>query len=107
MAPHAAREDVLALLGTAAEASRQQASAGDDRQFEDDGRNVTGALVDPVDRAVLDALDRVGGAAAASGRAPLSVIPFSSERKLMAAFYRVGWRRCASRRRARRAASSS
>ena len=86
-----AREDVLALLGIAAEASRQQASARDDRQAEDDGRNVTGALVDPVDRAVLDALDRVGGAAA-SGRDPLSVIPFSSERKLMAAFYRCGRR---------------
>jgi P-type Ca2+ transporter type 2C len=82
----AAREDLLALLGTAAEASRPQASADHDRQFEADGRNVTGALVDPVDRAVLDALDRVGGAAV-SQRAALSVIPFSSERKLMAAFY--------------------
>ncbi len=85
-----AREDVLALLSIAAEASRQQASARDDRQSEDDGRNVTAALVDPVDRAVLDALDRVGGVAAATGRDPLSVIPFSSERKLMAAFYPAG-----------------
>ena len=50
----ASPHDVLALLGTAAEASRQQASAGQDRQIEDPGRKVTGALVDPVDRAVLE-----------------------------------------------------
>jgi P-type Ca2+ transporter type 2C len=86
----ASQEDVLALLRTAAEASRQQASAGHDRQIEEPGRNVTAALVDPVDRAVLDALDRIGGAAPAGGRAPLHVIPFSSERKLMAAFYASG-----------------
>ena len=51
-------------------ASRQQASAGHDRQTEDPGRNVTGALVDPVDRAVLDALDR--WAVGASGRGVLA-----------------------------------
>ena len=80
----------MALLGTAAEASRQQASAIPDSQAGDRAGNITGALVDPVDRAVLEAVARVGGLAEASGPEPLRVIPFSSERKLMAVFYGSG-----------------
>jgi Ca2+-transporting ATPase len=82
--------DLLRLLRTAAEASRQQA-VDDDPHAAVDGDVSTAALVDPVDRAVLQALDRVGDGAS-SVSAPLRVVPFSSERKMMAAYYAVDGR---------------
>ena len=54
----AAREDARADLTTAAEASRQQASAIPDSQARDRAGSITGAR-DPVDRAVLEAVARL------------------------------------------------
>jgi Ca2+-transporting ATPase len=87
----AAPEDagLIALLQTAARASRQQA-ADHEPAPQTDANQARGSLVDPVDRAVLQAFDRATGHGA-SGRidAPVAVIPFSSDRKFMAAFHRL------------------
>jgi Ca2+-transporting ATPase len=77
--------DLMALLSVAAGASRQQAAVVDDHAQAD--QNAAGALVDPVDRAVLQAFDRSGGTSDVLGDAFLRVLPFSSERKFMAAFH--------------------
>ena len=64
---------VLAAVRGAARASRPQAADGG------------GALRDPVDAAILQAADRIGQNPQASSS--VGLVPFSSERKFMAAFY--------------------
>ena len=73
-------ERVRAALEAAALASRPQPDVG-----EDDRRG------DPVDRAMLAAARRAGidRAALVRGRPQIGLVPFSSERKLMASFHQV------------------
>jgi P-type Ca2+ transporter type 2C len=77
------------LLVAAALASRQQAASvrvGDSS----DSSSATGALIDPVDCAVLSAVNRLGLARASLAESrPVGVVPFSSQRKYMAAFHEV------------------
>jgi Ca2+-transporting ATPase len=82
------------VLRTAAFASRQQASAAPEGAGASDGPRIAGPLVDPVDAAVLQALDRIGlDRARLVDASPVAgVVPFSSERKFMASFHDAGGR---------------
>jgi P-type Ca2+ transporter type 2C len=87
----------LEVLRTAALASRQQASAAAPEGADagaSDGPRVAGPLIDPVDAAVLHALDRSGfdRAHLAAASSLVGVVPFSSERKFMASFHDEGGR---------------
>ena len=77
------------VLRTAALASRQQASTVPDGAGASDTPRIAGPLVDPVDDAVLNALDRIGldRAHLADASSIAGVVPFSSERKFMASFH--------------------
>ena len=75
--PEEARLAMTALLAAAAAASRGQASPS--------GGAAPGG--DPVDLAMLAAADAIG-AAAPDARNAAGVVPFSSDRKLMAVFFR-------------------
>jgi Ca2+-transporting ATPase len=75
--PGDAVDAVRALLETAARASRDQPSSAD-------GAAHSG---DPVDRAMVSAARAVGVDPAVSDESPAALLPFSSERKLMAAFF--------------------
>jgi Ca2+-transporting ATPase len=72
---------IRSALQVGALASRPQEETGS-------GRHVAN---DPVDAAVIDAADRFGidRSDLISARPPLALLPFSSERKLMASFHRV------------------
>jgi P-type Ca2+ transporter type 2C len=94
--PVAPDADLARVIRTAALASRQQASAADE---DPDGAtrgawSAAGPLIDPVDAAVLHASERVGldRAHLADGSPLVGVVPFSSERKLMASFHTVDGR---------------
>jgi Ca2+-transporting ATPase len=78
----AAREAVRALLEAAAMASRMQPKKEDDAQAWQG---------DPVDVAMLAAAERqgIGRAALVAGRREVGLLPFSSDRKLMASFHEV------------------
>jgi Ca2+-transporting ATPase len=82
------------VLRTAALASRQQASAAPGGAGASDGPRIAGPLVDPVDAAVLHALDRIGlDRVRLVDASPVAgVVPFSSERKFMASFHDAGGR---------------
>jgi Ca2+-transporting ATPase len=86
--PVEADAQLTAVLRTAALASRQQASAGSEVSAPDKGGSA-GPLVDPVDAAVLHAIGRIGLDLAHldDGSSVVGVVPFSSERKLMASFH--------------------
>ena len=79
---------LTSVLRTAALASRQQASAGSAASASDTGGSA-GPLIDPVDAAVLHAIGRIGldPAHLDDGSSVVGVVPFSSERKLMASFH--------------------
>ena len=73
--------DAAAVLRAAALASRAQAA------------EASGALRDPVDAAVIEARERVeleAGAALPAAGSRVGLVPFSSDRKFMAAFYADG-----------------
>ncbi len=82
------------VLRTAALASRQQASIATEGADAADGPRIAGPLVDPVDAAVLHAVDRIGldRAHLADTSPVVGVVPFSSERKFMASFHDVDGR---------------
>ena len=87
---------LASVLRTAALASRQQASA---EPLSSEGAasgtaGAAGPLIDPVDAAVLHAIDRIGldRAHLADASPVVGVVPFSSERKLMATFHDVDGR---------------
>ena len=86
--PLEADAQLTSVLRTAALASRQQASAGSEVSASDKS-GAAGPLIDPVDAAVLHAIGRIGldPAHLADGSAVVGVVPFSSERKLMASFH--------------------
>ena len=94
--PLEADAQLTTAVRTAALASRQQASAeppsaevaGSDRA------GAAGPLIDPVDAAVLHALARIGldPAHLADASPVVGVVPFSSERKLMASFHELDGR---------------
>ena len=77
------------VLRTAALASRQQASTAPDGAGAPETPRIAGPHVDPVDDAVLNALDRIGldRAHRADASSIAGVVPFSSERKFMASFH--------------------
>ena len=86
--PVGADAQLTSVLRTAALASRQQASAGSEVSAPGKG-GAAGPLVDPVDAAVLHAIGRIGldPAHLDDGSSVVGVVPFSSERKLMASFH--------------------
>lgn len=77
------------VLAAAALASRQQATTVDPGN--DATAGTGGPLVDPVDAAILRAADGIGISRRqlVQQRPALGVVPFSSDRKFMAAFYSV------------------
>jgi Ca2+-transporting ATPase len=76
--PPEARSAVQALLASAAAASRRQAaSAGDGERGGD-----------PVDLAMIAAAETIEASGAGADGTPAGVVPFSSERRLMAVFLR-------------------
>ena len=87
---------LASVLRTAALASRQQASAmPQGAEIAQSGKaGAAGPLIDPVDAAVLHAIGRIGldPAHLADASPVVGVVPFSSERKLMASFHELDGR---------------